>query len=160
MVREERLEGVTHKRTQVLQLLVGYHNLGALNALRFLVVWLSPREPKKWYSRLGTSIQEFKHEEPKRREKTRDSPSFDPLAIAMAGIAGLETKHQTSKRGSIHILLDRQGLRKREKKNEITLFQPTRHGTNDSWMNEIRPHDPNPLVGHRDCATKSGQGYS
>jgi len=75
-------------------------------------------------------------------------------------ILGCYTKHQTSKRGSIHILLDRRGLRTREKKNEITIFQPTRHGTNDNWMNEIRPHDPNPLVGHHDYATKSAQGYS
>jgi len=106
--------------------------------LGFLAVRLSSSEPKKCYGRIGTSIQEFKHEEPKRQEKTLVSLSIDPLAIATARIAGLETKRRTSKRGSIHILLDRRELRTREE-NKITLFQPTHHGTNDSWRNK---HDP------------------
>jgi len=79
-----------------------------------IAVRLSPREPKKCYGRIGTSIQEFKHEEPKRQERTRVLLSIDPLAITTTGVTGLETKHQTNKRGSIHILLDRWGLISRE----------------------------------------------
>jgi hypothetical protein len=71
----------------------------------------------------GTSIQEFKHEEPKRQGKDMGFTLLDPLAIATAEIMEMETKHETSK-GSIHILLDRQRLRTREK-NGITLFQPS-----------------------------------
>ena len=109
MARDGVSERVTHKNTSAqatYRVPRPRYTECTKTFLGFIAVRLSPREPKKRYGRIGTSIQEFKYEEPKRREKTRDPPSFDPLAIATAGIARLETKHKTSKRGLIHILLD------------------------------------------------------
>jgi len=106
---------------------------------------LSPRELKKCYDRFGTSIQDFKHIEPKRRGKTWVSLSIDLFAIAIVGIVGLETKHQTSIRGSTYILLDRWGLRAREK-NETTLSRPTHHGTDEGWKKERRSYNLQQLI--------------
>jgi hypothetical protein len=54
-------------------------------SIGFLAVRLSPREPKKCYGLKATSIQGLEHGRAKRRKETRDSPSFDPLAIANDG---------------------------------------------------------------------------
>jgi hypothetical protein len=37
---------------------------------------------------------------------------------------------------------------------ESTPFHPTRHGMSEGWKREARSHNPNPLVGHHDRATK------
>jgi hypothetical protein len=88
--------------------------------LGFKAVRLSPREPKKCYGPTGTSIQELEHRRTKRRKEARDSPSFDPLAIATTGIKEMESrkrKHQQA-RGSIRTLLDQRGLRTKEEQKE------------------------------------------
>jgi hypothetical protein len=33
-------------------------------------------------------------------------------------------------------------------------LHPTRHGTGEGWKREARSHNPKPLVGHHDRATK------
>jgi len=71
---------------------------------------LSLREPKKCYGRIGTSVQEFKHEELKRQEKTWASLSIDPLAIATAGIIEMEAKHHPSKKGHNPCLIGSTGV--------------------------------------------------
>jgi hypothetical protein len=37
-------------------------------------------------------VQGLEHERARRQKKTRDLPSFNPLAIVMTGIEGMETK--------------------------------------------------------------------
>ena len=96
MVRDGESKRVTHKNTSA-QTTCRVPQPRCTKCTKtspgFLAVRLSPREPKKCYGRIGTSIQEFKYEEPKRREKTRVSLPIDPLAIATTGITELETKH-------------------------------------------------------------------
>jgi hypothetical protein len=97
-------------------------------------------------------------------ERNTGFASFDPLAIAMIGIRGMESKsnkHQRRK-GSTHILLDgRGGENGRREKNGIRTLL-----TNSSWNGRrldergTRSHDPNPLIGHHDRATKSAQRLS
>jgi hypothetical protein len=60
----------------------------------------------------------LEHERAGRQKKTRDLPYFNPLAIVLMEIEGMETKsnkHHQAK-GSTHISLDRQGLTTREEK--------------------------------------------
>jgi hypothetical protein len=73
----------------------------------------------------GTNIQGIEHEEQKTEQK-RDSPSFDPLAIATTGIKEMESrkrKHQQA-RGSIHTLLDHWGSRMKEEQKEEWNLHP------------------------------------
>jgi hypothetical protein len=83
----------------------------------------------------GTSIQGLEHRRAERQKETRDSPSFDPLAKANDGNwrKGIKKAINTKQaKDSIHILLDRWGLRTKGKRRmESTLLRPTHHGTDE-----------------------------
>ena len=72
MVRYRESERVTHKYTSA-QTTCRVPQPRCTKCTKtspgFLAVRLSPREPKKCYGRIGTSIQEFKHEEPKDKKR-------------------------------------------------------------------------------------------
>jgi hypothetical protein len=88
---------------------------------------------------------------------TRDSPPCDSLAIVMTGIEGVESRSNKLQqaKSSTHILLDRWGLRTREDKEwNLHSFDHLVMERMKVERKEIRSHDPNPLVGHHNHATK------
>jgi hypothetical protein len=66
----------------------------AKTSLKFSAIRSSPQEPKRCYGLQGTSIQGRRHDKTKRQKGAQDSHSFDPLAIAITGIGGVESKEQ------------------------------------------------------------------
>jgi hypothetical protein len=126
-------------------------------SLKFLAMRLSPQEPKRCYGLQGTSIQGLWHDKTKRQEVTQDSPPSDPLANDRNRGSGIKRATNTKQaKGSIHILLDRRGLRTREEEErmEPVLFRPTCHGTDEGWTKGGMIHDPNQIIGHHYPATK------
>jgi hypothetical protein len=140
--RDGALKGVTHKRMSAqstCRVPRPRCTKCTKTSLGFLVVQLSPREPKKCYGLIRYNHTRLKHERTKRG--TRDSPSFDPLTMAndvnwRNGIKRVINSKQA--KGSIHILLDRRGLRtKGERRMESTLLRPIRHGTDEGWKKRV-----------------------
>jgi hypothetical protein len=87
---------------------------------------LSPQEPKRRYGLQGISIQGLRHDKTKRQEETQNSPSFDPLAIAMMGIKDGIRKATNAEqaKSSTHISLDRWGLRTKEERRNNGICTP------------------------------------
>jgi hypothetical protein len=91
--------------------------------------------------------------------KTQDSSSFDPLAIATMGVIEMESKHQSSKRRNPHLTGSMGVQNKRDEEWNLhssvwLIMERMKVGR------RAQSHDPNLLVGHHNCATKSTQGYS
>jgi hypothetical protein len=137
-------------------------DLGALNALRHPLgstrCGCHHEKLRNATIKDGTNIQGLEREEQKTEQK-RDSPFFDPLAIATMGIKEMESrkqKHQQA-RGSIHTLLDQWGSRTKEERKEKWNLHPfiqiimkrAKVGSK-----EARSPKPNPLVGCHDRESK------
>jgi hypothetical protein len=77
-------------------------------------------------------------------------------SIEIREVESREQQTPNKPKGSIHILLDRRGLRTREQEERVepALLRPTRHRTDEGWMKGGTIHDPNQLIGHHDRATK------
>jgi hypothetical protein len=86
-------------------------------SLGFLAVRLSPQEPKRCYGLKGTSIQGLKHDRTKEGRDVRitflRSTRHSKDENQRNGIKRAINTEQA--KGSTHILLDRRGLRTREK---------------------------------------------
>jgi hypothetical protein len=133
MARDGASKEVTQE-TRVLKLLVGYQDLGALNALRHPSgsQWCGCRR-KNERDATVYRVQAYKSlnmEEPKDGKKTRDSLSFDPLTIATLEIEEMESRtkrHPTSEGLNPH-LTGSTGTENKREKSEIRSTS-----SNSSW---------------------------